>query len=160
MSRNYYSEINLHVVWHTKQSRPILVPDIESAIHRFLRQRLVNTEEVFVHEIGGTENHVHLCMTVSPTVLVSELIGQLKGASAHAINHSHPSRNKIVQWQSGYGVVSFGTKDLPRVQAYVRNQKQHHAVGSVHERLERMTQDERRLKAQAFTARIPVNGDL
>lgn len=24
MSRNYYSEINLHIVWHTKNSLPLL----------------------------------------------------------------------------------------------------------------------------------------
>ena len=26
MSRNYYAEINLHVTWHTKESKPLLVP--------------------------------------------------------------------------------------------------------------------------------------
>ncbi|WP_339910552.1 IS200/IS605 family transposase [Symmachiella dynata] len=141
MSRNYYSEINLHIVWHTKQSRPLLSLEIETATHAFLRKRLVDSEGVFVHEIGGTENHVHICVTVLPTVLVSELIGQLKGASAHEMNQNQPTRDKVLQWQSGYGVVSFGTKDLPWVREYVRNQKQHHASGSVHERLERMTQD-------------------
>ena len=141
MSRNYYSEINLHMVWHTKQSLPLLSPAIESATHAFLQKRLVDTEGIFVHEIGGTENHVHICLTMSPTTLVSELIGQIKGASAHEINQRNPKRDKVLQWQSGYGVVSFGTKDLPWVREYVRNQKQHHAAGSVHQRLERITQD-------------------
>lgn len=141
MSRNYYSEINLHIVWHTKQSLPLLTPAIESATHALLRQRLVDTEGIFVHEIGGTENHVHMCLTVPPTTLVSELIGQLKGATSHEINQRNPTRDKLLQWQSGYGVVSFGTKDLPWVREYVRNQKQHHTAGTVPERLERMTQD-------------------
>ena len=26
MSRNYYSEIHLHIVWHTKNSLPLLTP--------------------------------------------------------------------------------------------------------------------------------------
>ncbi len=33
MSRNYYSEINLHIVWHTKNSLPLLTPDVESLAH-------------------------------------------------------------------------------------------------------------------------------
>ena len=40
-------------------------------------------------------------------------------------------------WQAGYGIVSFGTRDLPWVVAYVRNQKKHHADGTTHDRLER-----------------------
>jgi REP element-mobilizing transposase RayT len=68
---------------------------------------------VFVHEVGGIETHVHLAISVAPTVLVSELVGQLKGASAHEANHR--LGRKVLEWQAGYGVVSFGTRDLPWV---------------------------------------------
>ena len=108
MSLNYYSEINLHLVWHTKGGLPLLKPEIEGSVHRYLKQRLVKTPGVYVHEIGGTETHVHLAVTIPPTVLV----GQLKGASSHEVNHSNPTRDKRLEWQAGYGVVSFGTKDL------------------------------------------------
>ena len=39
-------------------------------------------------------------------------------------------------------MVTFGTKDLPWVVQYIRNQKQHHASGQVHDRLERIEQAE------------------
>ena len=140
MSRNYYSEVHLHVVWHCKNSRPLLTPDVETFVHRYLKQRLVQTSGVFVHEIGGTEAHVHVVVTITPTVGISELIGQLKGASSHETNRQFP-RLKALEWQAGYGVVSFGTKDLEWVNEYVRSQKEHHARGTVHERLERITSD-------------------
>jgi hypothetical protein len=60
MSRNYYSEINLHITWHTINSRPLLIPTIETETHRFLRQKMIETAGVFVHEIGGTETHIHI----------------------------------------------------------------------------------------------------
>jgi putative transposase len=142
VSRNYYSEINLHIVWHTKDSHPLLSPVIETQTHQFLRQRVIDTPGAFIYEIGGTENHVHLCISIPPTLTVSEFIGQLKGASSHEINHSNPTRDKLLQWQAGYGVVSFGTKDLEWVKRYVRNQKEHHATGKVYERLERITEME------------------
>jgi hypothetical protein len=47
-----------------------------------------------------------------------------------------------LQWQVGYGVVSFGTGDLDWVANYIRNQKTHHGRGGVHERLERITHDD------------------
>ena len=41
MSKNYYSEINLHIVWHTKESQPLLTPTIEPIVYRELRRRIV-----------------------------------------------------------------------------------------------------------------------
>jgi putative transposase len=161
MSRNYYSEINLHLVWHAKNSLPLLTPEIESLAHRYLKKRIVEIPGAFVHEIGGIETHVHLVVTVPPTLLISDFVGQLKGGSSHDVNQALGRRQKELQWQSGYGVVSFGTRDLPWVIEYVRNQREHHARGTVHERLERMDQEETVPNpAQADPARRPVNGPV
>src|SRR5262245_42842348 len=135
MARNYYAEINLHLTWHTKESAPLLVPNVEAIAHHCLRGRCINSPGVFIHEIGGVETHVHLCVTVAPTVLISDFIGQLKGASSHEVNQK--LGYKVLEWQTGYGVVSFGTKDLSWVCAYVRDQKKRHSSGNVVERLER-----------------------
>ncbi len=80
MSRNYYSEINLHLTWHAKNSLPLLTPHVEPLVHRYVKQKIVNTPGAFVHEIGGTETHVHVAVSIPPTLLVSEVVGQLKGA--------------------------------------------------------------------------------
>ncbi|HMF16092.1 MAG TPA: hypothetical protein VKE98_02745 [Gemmataceae bacterium] len=63
MWRNYYSEINLHMTWHVKESAPLLVPKIEAILHHYLRGRCINTPGAFMHEIGGIETHVHLCVS-------------------------------------------------------------------------------------------------
>jgi len=141
MSRNFYSEINLHITWHTSADRPLLTPRIEPLTHRELRNKIVNWPGAFVHEIGGTEDHVHLAVTILPTITISEFIGQLKGASSH-VNRQSGKGHKALEWQAGYGVVSFGTKDLEWVKAYIRNQKAHHAQGDVQDRLERITATE------------------
>jgi putative transposase len=140
VSRNYYSEINLHITWHTKESSPLLVPKVEAMIHHEMRGRCINTPGVYVHEVGGIETHVHLAVSVAPTIHISEFIGQLKGASAHETNQK--LGRKAVVWQAGYGVVSFGTRDLPWVVDYIRNQRERHARGQVEDRLERITEPE------------------
>jgi hypothetical protein len=43
MSRNYYGEINLHLVWHTKNSRPLLTQETEPLARRFLKKRIIET---------------------------------------------------------------------------------------------------------------------
>jgi putative transposase len=140
MSRNYYSEIHLHMVWHVKESNPWLTPSVEKIVHDYLRGYVVRTPGAFVHDIGGTETHVHMAVTVPPTLGISELIGKLKGSSAHEANAK--LGQKCLEWQSGYGVVSFVTKDLDWVRAYIRDQKEHHANDTIQERLERITFDE------------------
>jgi hypothetical protein len=42
----------------------------------------------------------------------------------------------VLEWQRGYGVVSFGTRNLHWARAYVENQREHHARGTLQERLE------------------------
>ncbi len=138
MGRNYYSEIHLHLTWHTKGSLPLLTPRVEPLAHQFIRQRLVNTEGAYVHEVGGTETHVHVVITLSPTILISELVGQLKGGTSHDVNKQLGQRDKTLQWQSGYGVIGFGTRNMNWVRAYVRNQREHHANRTTVERLERI----------------------
>ncbi len=139
MSQNYYSEIHLHFVWHTKESLPLLTPKVEPLAHRALRKKIVACANAFVHEIGGTATHVHVAVTLSPTILISEFVGQLKGASPHDVNQQFGQ--KVLQWQSGYGVVSFGSKDLKWVVGYIQGQKEHHATGNVVERLERINSE-------------------
>jgi putative transposase len=140
MSHNYYSEINLHLAWHAKGSLPLLTPQVEELVHRYVRQKIINTPGAFVHEIGGTQTHMHVAMSIPPTLLISEFVGQLKGASSHEVNEQLGLRGNKLQWQVGYGVVSFGTGDLDWVRDYIRSQRDHHAHGRVHDRLERITE--------------------
>jgi putative transposase len=136
VSRNYYSEINLHIIWHTKTSAPLLTPRLEARAHQALGERVRATPGVVLHAIGGIETHLHLAVTVPPTLAPSEWIGQLKGGSAHDVNQQSETRDKELEWQTGYGVVSFGTKDLPWVVEYIRRQREHHARGTTTKRLE------------------------
>jgi len=141
MPRNVYSEINLHIVWHTKNNAPVLTDHIEARMQQHIQHHVLQTEGCIFHGIGGTDDHVHLVVSVPPTLLISEWIGRLKGASAHYINNEIANR-KLLEWQTGYGVVSFGTRDLQWVLNYVLDQRQHHASGTTHERLERIEREE------------------
>lgn len=129
-------------MWHTKNSLPLLTPVVGPLAHRAIRNRIIETQGASVHKIGGIETHVHIAVTVPPNLLLSDWIGRLKGGSSHDVNQQSESRDKQLQWQSGYGVVSFGTKDLPWVVDYIKNQRQHHDSGTAAERLEQITHDE------------------
>jgi putative transposase len=139
MSQNYYSEIYLHLTWHTKLSRPMLTGDVETLALNCLREKAASLGDVQIHEIGGIETHVHLAVSIEPTVTISEMVGALKGYASHEVNRRLGMARKALEWQTGYGVVSFGAKDLPWVVAYIQNQREHHARAAIHDRLERIT---------------------
>lgn len=133
MSLIAYSEIYLHITWHTKESIPFITKDIEEPLLNFIRARCGATPGVFCHAVGGTRDHIHLCVSVPPDLLISKWIGQLKGASSHFINNE--IKQKSLQWQAGYGVVSFGKNNLKFVKEYIEHQKEHHRTGKVYFRL-------------------------
>lgn len=90
---------------------------------------------------GGTDDHVHLAVSVEPLVTISGLVQHLKGASAHEVNRR--VGRKVLEWQRGYGVVSFGKGHLEWVLDYIRNQRKHHANGRLEVRLEFSDQPDR-----------------
>lgn len=135
MRKNVYSEINLHITWHTKNNNPVLVDSIENRTNHHLEHVARETRGIYLHAVGGIADHVQLAVTVPPTLLISEWIGKLKGGSSFHINHEIANR-KLLDWQEGYGVVSFGTKDLKWVIKYVKNQKAHHDLRTTSRRLE------------------------
>ena len=82
-----------------------------------------------------------MAINIEPQVCISELVKELKGGSSFDTNQK--LGEKTLEWQRGYGVVSFGKNNLPWVLEYIANQKEHHAKGKAVLRLERCDEDER-----------------
>lgn len=140
MSDTVYSEINFHITWHTKISLPMITPRIEERLYHYLTHRILATPGVRLHALGGIETHVHIGLSAPANLLISDYVGKLKGSSSHYINHE--VQPKALQWQRGYGIVTFGTKDLQWVVEYINNQKENHRKGTIYKRLERFTGDD------------------
>ncbi len=77
MSDSVYSEINFHIIWHTKSNMPLIKPEIETKLYKFLKHKIIETPEVYFHAVGGIENHIHLAVSVPPNLLMSDWVGKL-----------------------------------------------------------------------------------
>jgi len=73
-------------------------------------------------------------------MVLSEFIGKVKGAVSHHINQKFGPQT--LNWQTGYGVVSFAANNLSAVLRYVQNQKEHHRLGTTRDALERNSVEE------------------
>src|SRR5262249_37074290 len=99
MADKFYFGINLHLPWPGKNASPLLTPQVEKIVQHYLRGRCINEPGIFIHEIGGTETHVHLAVSVPPTIQPSTWVGQLKGSSSHEANQK--LGYKALEWQTG-----------------------------------------------------------
>jgi putative transposase len=152
MPRNVYWELFYHLIWRTKESAPMLRGRVEELTHKYLIHRALKTPEALVHAVGGTDDHIHMAVSLPPTIEIAKWVGDIKGSSSHEINHGPSGRHALAS-QVGYGVVSFGKKDLVWVVQYVQDQREHHACGRVEERLERITEIEAPQGEQPVEAR-------
>jgi putative transposase len=141
MPRNVYWELYYHLVWRTKDNAPMLTTNVEKLTHKYLLHRALETPDAHVHAIGGIADHVHMAISLPPTVQLADWIGDIKGATSHHINHG-PCGLHSLAWQTGYGVISFGKGDLPWVVNYINTQREHHASSRAIDRFERITQIE------------------
>jgi len=149
-----FSQIYLHFNWHTLYDRPVLHGPLELYVQNFIRNRCRQTRGVFFEEIGGTDTHTHLATRCEPFVTPADLIGEVKGSASYEANKHF--KRKALDWQRGYGVVSFSKRQLPWIREYIRNQRRHHAAGTINEALEMHGELEEQLpKAHSNRATIP-----
>jgi REP-associated tyrosine transposase len=130
-----FHQLVYHFTWATKNRECLLTPAVEERLLAYIRFKCEEMEYV-LYAVNGAENHVHVLVALSPTMVVAEVAKNLKGASSHYIN-KESGLNETLYWQDGYGVVTLGKADIPRVVEYIKNQKEHHRAGTLIEALER-----------------------
>ena len=127
--RTYY-----HIIWTTKYRQPLISNQIEQSLYNYMIQRAAETE-VYVYALNGWNDHVHLLATIPPKQAVADVVKLLKGASTHFVNHELRNKEHFA-WQRGYGVLTCGERQRSFVEAYIHNQKQHHAEQTTNHWLE------------------------
>ena len=132
-----YYEIYFHLVWSTKKRIPMLNDEIEKKVKEYIKSKCKDME-IELLEINGTEDHLHLLVSMKPTHCPANVIHKLKGSSSHFINNKYLPQNSLhsLYWQPGYGILSLGKKSIPKIIKYIRNQKEHHRNKTTIDKLE------------------------
>ncbi|MGH7495618.1 MAG: IS200/IS605 family transposase [bacterium] len=135
-----YWRLYYHAIWSCHNREPLITPALEPELYKYLRGKGLELGGI-MHAVGGIEDHMHSSFSLPPKYALADFIGKLKGASSHWVTHvlRHPGK---FEWQRGYGVLSFGSRDLARVVNYVNNQKEHHQRQTTHAIVERCGEEE------------------
>ena len=78
-----------------------------------------------LYRIGGMPDHIHLLVSIPPTVAVSEFVRGLKYATSGWMKNN-PSFPLFSGWGEGYAAFTYSKEQIPVVKRYIMNQKEHH----------------------------------
>ena len=121
MPHTYISNL-VHCVFSTKMRRSLIPPEIQQDLWAFLGGvARKNSFKALI--VGGTENHVHILLSLPATMPLAKAMQLVKGASSHWMNEKH---TQGFAWQEGYGAFTVGISQRDDTIAYIRSQAEHH----------------------------------
>lgn len=122
VSHTYAAQFT-HVVFSTKDRRDLIPVELQPRLAAYVAVivRKLGSDAL---AIGGTGNHLHVVMKLSPNARLAEVVQKVKANSSRWLGE----QGLKFEWQGGYGAFSVSPSMLRVVNAYVENQKEHHRV--------------------------------
>jgi REP element-mobilizing transposase RayT len=121
MAHTYVSEL-IHYVFSTKQRRNLISTEIQPQLWAFLGG-VARKNGFKALMVGGTENHVHILLSLPATMPLAKAVQLVKGASSHWMNEKFKTE---FSWQEGYGAFTLGISQKKDTIAYIQGQAEHH----------------------------------
>ena len=128
MSHTYVSDL-VHCVFSTKNRCNLITAEIQSDLWSFIGG-IARKNGFKALMVGGTENHVHILLSLPATMPLAKAMQLIKGASSHWMNETHA---KDFAWQEGYGAFTVGISQMPDTISYIQTQPEHHRKRSFEE---------------------------
>ena len=128
MCSETFHKLYYHFVWATKRRMPLLDEPLGAHVRAAIVAKSAELGYGLI-AVNSAADHMHLLVTLRPTLLVADVAKMLKGSSSHFANHVLKASDSLY-WQEGYGVISLRESDLPVVVEHIRNQQAHHLNGS------------------------------
>lgn len=123
---NTYSQIYVHIVFAVKFRQNLISETNREEVQRFITG-IVTKRSIKLIAIYAMPDHVHIFIELKPSILLSDLVRDIKSASSKFINDKNWIRGKF-SWQAGFGAFSYSHSHIDRVVKYILNQKEHHRV--------------------------------
>ena len=121
---NKYISAYMQLVWAVKFRRALITAELRPHVERMIRSFLVK----YKHEVIAIycmPDHIHILFGYHPAQSVSTIVQIAKTESCKLVKRL--TGEDDMDWQDGYGLITYGAEAVPTVKAYVENQAAHHA---------------------------------
>ncbi|HOE65534.1 MAG TPA: IS200/IS605 family transposase [Candidatus Hydrogenedentes bacterium] len=119
-----FCSLTYHIVFSTKDRRPLLVTDMQPRLHEYLGGTVRGLGSVAL-AVGGTDDHVHILARLRQDRAISDVLREIKTAATHWIHGEFPDMKGFF-WQAGYGAFTVSASQAEKVAAYITHQTEHH----------------------------------
>lgn len=126
-----------HLIWATKNRAAWITPKVEKIFFDAIQEKAQSLESPIL-AINTVADHIHIAANIPPKLAIAEWVKQMKGIATREINSQLPDLATAFGWQGSYGVVTFGSKNLDFVVAYIQCQKEHHSKDTLVQYLEQI----------------------
>jgi putative transposase len=116
-----YSQNIVHVVFSTKDRRELISKEFQPRMWAY-GTGICKKHEIFVHAIGGMEDHIHLLVQLPPSLALADAVNAIKSNTSRWADEE----GQKFAWQQGYAAFSVSASVVPAVVRYIRNQEAHH----------------------------------
>jgi REP element-mobilizing transposase RayT len=113
-----------HIIFSTKDRMPLIDSELKPELHAYLGG-MVRELKGKAYSINGTADHVHMLVSLPPTIAISEALKMVKANSSRWASEKWRGR-KIFGWQTGYGAFSVSKSNVSSVIKYIETQEEHH----------------------------------
>ena len=128
MSHTWRS-VYVHVVWATRERRPLIDAHREGVIGRIIGARSKKAKSELL-AFGASDDHVHALVSLHVSASVALLVRQFKSFTSRAIE-VHDQGDELFRWQKGYAVLSVEPSDAAGLRQYIVNQRSRHRTGEL-----------------------------
>jgi putative transposase len=116
-----------HVVFNVTRGKPALLIDEIDAAFKNAVHEIAQQQGWLLVELETMPNHVHLLLKKRPSDDLSQIVGYLKGRTAHILLEQFPwlrgDLNSYHFWGRSYHYTRHTDQSLATVRAYIRNQR-------------------------------------
>jgi putative transposase len=92
-----YYRLFYHIVWSTKNRLPLITQENCTPIYASIKAKVKELGGI-THALNGSNNHIHLVVTLPPKIALANFIGQVKGCSSHLASRWN-GRYEPFAWQ-------------------------------------------------------------
>jgi putative transposase len=119
-----------HMVWRPGYRRDVLQEPVKTTLENLLRT-IAHQHGMDVLALDVQPDHVHLFVSMPPTLSIANAIKLFKGISARQLRLMFPALRKRIRsdrlWAPSYYVGTAGHVSAETIRKYIEGQEQHHA---------------------------------
>jgi putative transposase len=119
-----YTQILYQIIFSTKHRGKTLEKSGRKELFKFIWGILKNNK-CHLYRLNGVEDHIHILISLHPTIALSNLIKDIKLASTSHIKESKIFKN-FNGWQEGFSAFTYTIDSKDNLIEYIKNQEEHH----------------------------------